>query len=77
MTDSKPLKILFYTISTLPGWSRLNDNKHYFSQVIFGWVMGYLAVRSVNSSVAENNLHVGPYVDLRHDTVGLQATLPI
>lgn len=47
MTDHRFVKYSFYAASTLTGISRINDNKHYFSQAILGWWMGYLAVNSV------------------------------
>lgn len=33
--------------SWLTGWSRLNDRKHYLSQVILGWTIAYNAVEAV------------------------------
>ena len=34
--------------STVTGWSRLNDRKHYLSQIILGWTIAYNAVAAVN-----------------------------
>lgn len=34
--------------STLTGWSRINDRKHYLSQVILGWTIAWNAVEAVN-----------------------------
>ena len=34
--------------SVLTGWSRINDRKHYFSQVILGWTIAYNAVAAVD-----------------------------
>ncbi len=42
MTDNSYLKYLFYLGSTLTGWSRINDNSHYFSQAALGWWIAYL-----------------------------------
>ena len=36
--------------STLTGWSRINDRKHYLSQVLLGWVIAWNAVDAVNPS---------------------------
>jgi len=47
MTDKKWLQYSFYLGSTLTGLSRINDNKHYFSQVILGWWIAYLSVNSI------------------------------
>ncbi|HQW58403.1 MAG TPA: hypothetical protein PK583_05570, partial [Gammaproteobacteria bacterium] len=33
-----------------PGLSRINDNKHYLSQVILGWSIAFLSARSVYQS---------------------------
>ncbi len=33
--------------SVLTGWSRLNDRKHYVSQVVLGWTIAYNAVEAV------------------------------
>jgi membrane-associated phospholipid phosphatase len=36
-------KALFYGLSTFTGLSRINDDKHYFSQVALGWYLAYLS----------------------------------
>lgn len=36
--------------SVLTGWSRLNDRKHYLSQVILGWTIAYNAVAAVDDA---------------------------
>ena len=38
--------------SVLTGWSRLNDRKHYPSQVILGWTIAYNAVAAVADETA-------------------------
>jgi hypothetical protein len=47
MTDNPFLKYPLYVGSTLTGLSRINDNKHYFSQAVLGWWIAFLAVNSV------------------------------
>lgn len=47
MTDNVPLKSAFYVASILPGWSRVIQDKHYLSQVIWGWWFAYLSTRAV------------------------------
>jgi hypothetical protein len=42
--------------STVTGWSRINDDAHYLSQVILGWWLGYLAVRTVDHTELEAQL---------------------
>jgi len=56
-------KGIFYTLSILPGLSRINDNKHYLSQVISGWYIGYLSVRAVNKTVSDKSFVILPYRD--------------
>ncbi|NVM25433.1 MAG: phosphatase PAP2 family protein [Desulfobacterales bacterium] len=43
ITENPYLRYLFYLGSMLTGWSRINDNSHYFSQAALGWWMAYLA----------------------------------
>ncbi len=50
MTDNPWNKATFYLCSTLTGYSRINDNAHYLSQVCLGWTMAYLACRSINQT---------------------------
>ena len=38
--------------SLLTGWSRINDRKHYLSQVILGWTIAYNAVEAVADEAA-------------------------
>ena len=73
MTQNKFFKGIFYVGSGLTGWSRLNDNAHYFSQVILGWWMGYLAVNSVSATVAAQHVSFSPYV-WDDGTPGLQCS---
>ena len=42
MSENPYQKAIFYGISTLPGLSRINDDKHYFSHVALGWYLAYL-----------------------------------
>lgn len=48
MVEPLALKTILYIGSTATGLSRINDNKHYFSQVLAGWWFAYLAVNSVD-----------------------------
>lgn len=47
MMEEPKLRYGLYFVSMLPGISRINDNKHYFSQVFLGWTLSYLAARIV------------------------------
>ena len=37
-------------LSTVTGWSRLNDDKHYLSQVLLGWVIAWNATAAVEDT---------------------------
>jgi len=50
MTDSVVLKSGLYACSTLTGYSRINDNCHYLSQVVLGWWMAYLACEAIDQT---------------------------
>jgi len=47
MCDEWWWKALFFAGSTCAGWSRVNDDAHYFSQVMLGWWLAYSASRAV------------------------------
>lgn len=50
MSHNVVLKSAFYLGATFAGLSRINDNRHYPSQVLLGWWMAYLAVNSVHET---------------------------
>lgn len=50
MTDDPRWKSTWAVLSTFTGWSRINDNDHYLSQVIIGWWLAYASTRSVDRS---------------------------
>ncbi|MCI0641578.1 MAG: phosphatase PAP2 family protein [Gemmataceae bacterium] len=54
MTENRPLKALLYAGSFLTTWSRVNDDAHYLSQAILGWVIAYAAVQSVQQTDMDN-----------------------
>ncbi len=49
-TENPWLKAGFYACSALPGWSRINDDAHYPSQVLLGWWMAYCAATAVDET---------------------------
>ena len=53
MTDDWRLKTILYAGSTLPGLSRLNDDKHYASQVFLGMWIAYISNQSVHETQVE------------------------
>ena len=54
MTDDPLCKAAFYAGSTLAGLSRINDDRHYTSQVFLGWWMAYLAATAVDQTQSGN-----------------------
>jgi hypothetical protein len=50
MTDDPWLKGGLYAASTLPAWSRINDDAHYTSQAVLGWWMAYVAASAVDGT---------------------------
>jgi len=43
MSENPYQKAIFYGLSTFTGLSRINDDKHYFSQAALGWYLAYLS----------------------------------
>lgn len=50
MTDRPLIKVACYVGSVLPGISRINDERHYTSQVALGWYIAFLATHAVNQT---------------------------
>ncbi len=55
MTDDPYLKACLYFCSTLPAWSRINDDMHYLSQSALGWWIAYTACEAVNRTQRNND----------------------
>ncbi len=55
MSGNVYAKGLFYGLSVLPGLSRINDDKHYFSQVALGWYLAYLSSRTIDKRVKQKD----------------------
>lgn len=63
MTDNPFWKVGFYAASTLAGLSRINDDRHYPSQVFLGWWMAYVAATAIDQTQRDQrNLIVTPVV---------------
>ena len=74
MTESFPLKVALYGLSTLPAWSRVNDQRHYLSQVLLGWGIAWLAADVVDRMErSQQSWAVVPYA--AEGGVGLQSIL--
>ena len=62
MTDNLFWKTTFYAGSTLAGLSRINDDKHYTSQVVLGWWMAYIAATAVDETqLGKHNVSIFPW----------------
>ena len=59
MTNEPHIKGVFYVLSIFPGWSRVNDDAHYLSQVLLGWYLAYLSVRAVSTTDERRTLPRG------------------
>jgi len=59
MTDRPCAKGLFYALSAIPAWSRINDDAHYLSQALLGWYLAYLSVRAVSATEERGRLPRG------------------
>ncbi len=44
----KPAAAISRGLSVATGWSRINDRKHYLSQVVLGWTIAWNAVQAVS-----------------------------
>ncbi|MDR2170198.1 MAG: phosphatase PAP2 family protein [Planctomycetaceae bacterium] len=76
MTNRLGIRIILFVCSTLAGLSRINDNKHYFSQVALGWCVSYLSVRAIsltNNAMNRNktNIKIFPIVEPNYIGLGL------
>ena len=72
MSDNLGAKLLWYALSTLPAWSRINDNDHYLSQAVLGWWFGYLAATAVdNSEQSKRQFAIIPLAS--HNGIGVGA----
>ena len=60
MSENPYQKAIFYGLSTFTGLSRINDDKHYFSQAALGWYLAYLSCAVVEKGTdrQEGRMHV-------------------
>ena len=59
-TADKRADVLLYGTAALTGFARINDNKHWFSDVVAGAALGYLVGRQVNAGLKDTRPLVGP-----------------
>lgn len=71
--DNAYVKYPAYLASMAAGWSRINDDKHFPSQVVLGWYMAWEAVEAVfEHNEKRNGLKIAPMA--MHDGYGLIAS---
>ena len=71
MTDDPFGKGLLYACSMMTGWSRINDDAHYFSQVWLGWWLAYFSCEAVDGTqLAGKNITVMPLVTPEMSGIG-------
>lgn len=60
MSENPYQKAIFYGFSTFTGLSRINDDRHYFSQSALGWFLAYLSCDVVEKGNVqqEGRVHV-------------------
>jgi hypothetical protein len=56
MNENPYMKGLLYGLSVLPGLSRINDNKHYFSQAALGWYVAFLSCNAVEKTQTQKGI---------------------
>lgn len=74
MTDNPYAKATFYALSPLTAISRINDQKHYFSQALMGWLYAAKVTEVINSDLQPEDTVVLPYAD--EDTVLISVIKP-
>lgn len=57
MSDNHWVRYSAYFASTFVGWSRINDDAHFASQVFLGWYMAYQSTDAVADSDAGSQQH--------------------
>jgi hypothetical protein len=72
MTDNPWVRYPMLLGSLLTGWSRIHEDRHYFSQVALGWWMAYLAVQSVNRTQEGRALSFTPTITPEGPGVGIE-----
>lgn len=60
MVERPWLKFSLYGLSTMTGWSRVNDNAHYLSQIMLGWTMAVAATFAVDETSREMGFTLTP-----------------
>ncbi len=72
LSDSTAAKMFWTIASTLPAWSRVNDNNHYLSQAILGWWLAQTVTRGMIPQTNSNNMQIQPWSDGERVGIGIE-----
>jgi len=72
VTDSPVLKAVFFAGSFWTSWARLDTQDHFTSQIILGWSIAFLSVRSVVQTDRERWIDIVPIEEERGFGMGVQ-----
>ncbi len=72
LSESSQAKIFWTIASTLPAWSRVNDNNHYLSQAILGWWLAQTVTRGIIPQSNSSNMRIQPWSDGERVGVGFE-----
>ncbi len=61
MTENICLKSCFYFVSTITGLTRINDNRHFISQVALGWWIAYISSDAIDKTEF-NKIYLTPTI---------------
>ncbi|MFT5155340.1 MAG: hypothetical protein ACI841_005351, partial [Planctomycetota bacterium] len=70
MNENPWIRYPIYALSALPAWSRVKRNRHYPSQALLGWWVGWLSVESVFDAEQSETVKIMPWADV--DAFGLR-----
>jgi hypothetical protein len=73
MNDNLTIKGALYAVSVLPALSRINDDKHYFSQAALGWYLALLSCNAVTKTGKQGE-YTAFLLPLSHDGVAVMVS---
>lgn len=73
MNDNLYIKGALYAVSVLPALSRINDDKHYFSQAALGWYLALLSCNAVTKTGKQGG-YTAFLLPLSHDGVAVMVS---
>jgi membrane-associated phospholipid phosphatase len=72
MVENPWAKGALFACSAMPAWSRVNDDRHYLSQVLMGWWLAYLSCAAVDeTSQADRRFSVTPIITPEMNGMGI------